>query len=131
MPASPEDSDEIRQLIARYCLHFDAHEATEWASLFTPDGVFELGPVRAEGTDALEKFAASASTDTVVRHIATNVVIDVTGDEARSESYLIILRPAAESPISMVARYEDRLRRIDGRWRFSERRVIPDPKPPA
>ena len=48
MPVSPEDSEEIRQLIARYCLLFDAHEAKEWAALFTDDGVIEIGASRAE-----------------------------------------------------------------------------------
>ena len=123
MPVSPEDSEEIRQLIARYCLLFDAHEAKEWAALFTDDGVIEIGASRAEGTEALVQFAAAVPAESVMRHITTNVVIDVEGDEARSQSYLTVLLPAAQSPISLIARYEDRLRRVDGQWRFAERFV--------
>ena len=124
-----EDHEEIRQLIARYCHHVDKHEASEWAALFSEDGILDAGVMKTQGTEALRDFVEGMRSNPQIppmRHIVTNVVIDVQGDEATSQSYILVLRPGEVTQIGLTARYDDRLRRIDGHWRFVERRIIPD-----
>jgi uncharacterized protein (TIGR02246 family) len=124
-----EDHEEIRQLIARYCHHVDKYEAAEFAALFSEDGVLDSGGNKTQGTEALRNFVErmrSSPQVSPMRHIVTNVVIDVVGDEATSQSYIVLLLPGSPTRIGLTASYDDRLRRVDGQWRFVERRIIPD-----
>lgn len=61
-----------------------------------------------------------------MRHVVTNVVIDVDGDDATSESYLQILSVGPQPSVMTTGVYHDRLRRVDGCWRFTERVMEPD-----
>jgi uncharacterized protein (TIGR02246 family) len=117
-----DDVDEIRQLIARYCHLVDARRIEEWVDCFTDDAVFEVRGSRTEGRDAILKMGEGIrQSGTGSRHWVTNVIVDVDGDEATSESYLMMVSQSAEPAIRASGVYRDRLRRVDGRWRFSER----------
>jgi uncharacterized protein (TIGR02246 family) len=122
-----DDVDQIRQLIARYCHLVDARRIEEWVDCFTDDGVFELRGSRTQGRDALLKMGEGIRQSGMSsRHWVTNVLVDVDGDEATSESYLMMLSATAEPVIGVSGVYRDRVRRVDGRWRFAERVVTFD-----
>jgi uncharacterized protein (TIGR02246 family) len=129
-----EDYEEVRQLNARYCHLLDAHDATGWAALFSEDGVLDLGGTKTQGTEALQAYVEglrAGHRGYPVRHLVTNVVIDVYGDVATSQSYVVLLSPGGPGLIAMMGRYNDQLRRIDGHWRLQERRLDFDPTPPG
>lgn len=128
MATTSEDRDAIRDLYACYCLHIDTGTAEQWADLFTVQGEFGgLGdPII--GTEALTAFAAgSLGRGMGTHHLVTNEVIDVNGDEATGSASVALFMGGAPA---MVGRYQDKLQRVDGRWRFARRHFAAD-APPA
>ena len=124
--------EEIRQLMARYCLYYDTYRGSEWAALFTDDGVIEFEDgSRFTGTEEFEALAANAPppTERIHRRFIENLIMDVDGDSATAESYVFGLdAPGADAPILIagVGRYQDVLRRVDGRWLLAERKIFGD-----
>ena len=129
MPVSAQDCEEIRQLIARYCHYVDSVQAKEVVGLFSSDAVLDMAGTKTQGAEAIEAFYEGLrglyETSPMLHHV-TNIVIDVDGDDAESQSYIMVVNPGNPGTIAMTGRYEDRFRRIDGRWRFVERRMTPD-----
>lgn len=64
------------------------------------------------------------------KHVISNVTVEV--DEvmgnATAHSYFTVLQAVAELPLQPIiaGRYHDAFERVDGRWRFSNRTIIPD-----
>jgi len=119
-----DDIDEIRQLIARYCHLVDSGEIEAWVECFTDDGVLEVPGIRTEGREALLAMGAGIRENAAAnpsRHVVTNVLIDVDGDQASSQSYLIMVSASVPPVLRITGTYRDRIRRVDGRWRFAER----------
>lgn len=63
------------------------------------------------------------------KHVTTNAIVEVDGDTASARSYFTVLQAVpgelALQPV-IAGRYHDRFERVDGRWRFSARHMIPD-----
>jgi hypothetical protein len=119
-----EDRDEIRDLVARYCLYIDTGRADEWADLWTADGEFDIGGgTIVSGRAALREHATHMPPGTV-HHLATNLVIDVDGETATCEESTLL---TAKGAVVMVARVHDQLRRVDGRWKLHRKSYDADP----
>ncbi len=122
-----EEKDAIRDLLARYCFHFDAGEFEQWLELFTPDGVFDVGPRGCiRGQDGLRDFLRVLPLVDglpMTRHCVTNILIDVDGDRAAARSYVMVLGPGERVAIGVAGRYEDEIVKQAGRWRFRLRKV--------
>jgi 3-phenylpropionate/cinnamic acid dioxygenase small subunit len=64
------------------------------------------------------------------KHVISNVTIDV--DEANgtatARSYFTVLQALPDFPLQPIiaGRYHDRFGRVEGRWRFTERVIVPD-----
>jgi len=64
------------------------------------------------------------------KHVTTNVAVEV--DEAAgtglARSYFVVLQQTPELPLQPIisGRYRDRFERVEGAWRFAERRVYTD-----
>lgn len=66
-----------------------------------------------------------------VRHCVMNIVTEVEGDTAVSRSYLQLVTTGTEgTKIVFTGRYNDKLVKVNGTWRFKERKVTRD-APPA
>ena len=124
-----EDRLEIRELVARYDRAIDGGDAEGWAACFTEDGVWD-GSIRVEGREALLAFARRLPVDPDfaafrgARHFVANFLIEGAGDEARLRCDNLMLQPRAGGVAALVAAdYDDRLRRVDGRWLFATRRT--------
>jgi uncharacterized protein (TIGR02246 family) len=124
------DRVEIEDLVARYNKAIDTGDAEGWAATFTKDGEFHGIVGDFAGTDELtafvrayaseEQFAEFAS----AQHWVTNIVVE--GDEDRAEmfAHLMMIAPLSDGGrILLVGRYEDTLRKEDGRWLFARRIV--------
>src|SRR3989442_581686 len=87
-----EDREQIRDLYARYALTIDEDDREGWVACFTEDGVFESPRFgRHPGRDALRKFTAlykDSQHGAQVRHVITNLVIQIEGDHASGSCYL-------------------------------------------
>ena len=120
-----EDLHAIQQLRATYCQHLDDGRWDELAELFTPDGSF-VGLSTATGRDALRTFFAGLQEGPLTSwwHFSSNETINLTGDTATGETWL--LQPCVVDGEAQLAagRYTDQMARgEDGAWRFVERRV--------
>jgi uncharacterized protein (TIGR02246 family) len=124
MSTSSEDREEIRDLVARYCLYIDTGQADRWAALWTEDGEFDLGDGHVvSGRAALGEHAAQMPAGQT-HHLAINLVIDVDKDQATCEESTILTSKGA---IIMVARVHDECRRVDGAWRLAKKSFTVDP----
>jgi uncharacterized protein (TIGR02246 family) len=122
---STDDILAIQQLAASYNHAVDNGDGPRFAGTFTTDGILEVGGNSIKGQDALAEFATSVPTGLPCpRHVASNLLIEGSGDDASLRAYVHVYILRGEPPTATVAtsgRYEDRLRRIDGEWRFAHR----------
>jgi hypothetical protein len=123
---------EITDVIYRYCRAMDRMDRPLAMTIWHPDGTafyedFFEG-TGAEFIDAVwkvheERFVSHS-------HQVTNILIEVDGDRATSESYLTVaLRAKPEDSHSEVqarGRYVDRWSRRDGRWAIDHRVYVHD-----
>lgn len=126
------DRAAIHDLLARYFQGIDRGEPDQVRSCFTEDVQAKYDgrpPVR--GVDALmDSIAAFRKQETgewkVTTHFMGNLNIDLLeGDVAETETNAIAFLVLRGEPTDQVAmrslRYLDRLRRVEGGWRISER----------
>ena len=122
-----EEKDAIRELMARYCFHFDNGEFDAWLDLFTPDGAFDLGAMgRFSGRESLQKFLKSLPLTNgvpMMKHCVVNSIVDVSGEHATAQSYVVVVRGGDQLAIAVAGRYYDQVAKTAGAWRFTERKV--------
>jgi 3-phenylpropionate/cinnamic acid dioxygenase small subunit len=126
------DRDEIENLLARYCELYDDGDFEGYAALFADCRV--VGPTAAlNGAAEVKSFhernAILYDGRPQTRHMTTNIEIEV--DEragtASARSYVTIFQALPDFPLQVifVGGYQDRLKKVDGTWRFAERRAVP------
>ena len=126
-----DDREQIRELYARYALTIDNLRFEEWVNCFTADGVFE-SPVYGTfaGHAALRAFTGQYRDGWGggrVRHMMVNVSFDVDGDVASGACNLIYFSiKAGVTTLAAVGGYTDTLRKENGEWRFTRRKVFID-----
>ena len=121
-----DDHVEIRNLAGRYSHALDLGEPAAWAEVFTEDGVMEMV---AQGYDIEGDALRSLARDgepSGSRHMPSTFVIDGAGDEATMRSYVTVVSTGDPARIVFQGRYEDRLQRVDGKWRIARRRILTD-----
>ena len=118
-----EDIERIKQLKARYAAACDDnYDAEAIAALFTIDGVWDGGPMgKAEGREAIAKFFSRVSEFfPFAIHNVMNPIIDVDGDHATGQWYLI--QPATmakgNQAVWLAGSYNDRYVRVGEDWMF-------------
>ena len=139
-----EDMQQIADLLNEYGRALDTRDFKAYAALFAKDGSWSggLGTVSG-GPQAVYDFMTSriggggrggrpsigfGST----YHIMSNFKIDVSGDTATATSRWTFVSAARGPGIQVAGRYEDRLVREDGAWRFKSRQAFNDvTAPPA
>jgi hypothetical protein len=124
------DKHEIYEVLMRYCRGVDRTDADLIESTFHPDAVDEHGTVVERGAPAIaarivESLRTNGSTTSM--HLVGNVLIDLQGDVAFSESYFVsmqqLVRDERDYTRHRGGRYVDRLERRGGEWRIAHRVV--------
>jgi len=118
------DEEAIRRLMAEYCLGTDTGNTERWASCFTDDVVWDGGAFgRYEGKEACRAFhQASGGASSALRHLNINPAIDVDGDRATVQSYIIVIQPGEGAPgVLFCGFYDDVMVKRDGRWLIQSR----------
>jgi uncharacterized protein (TIGR02246 family) len=126
---SVDDQLAIQRLYADYCFAVDDGDGPAFAACFTHDGALDVAPGDpVSGAEALAAFAPAVVLRMPrLRHLATNISVDGSGDEAASRAYLYVYQATEDGHrVLSTARYRDTLRRVDGRWHFVRREVVPD-----
>jgi SnoaL-like domain len=131
MTGTPQDKDDIREVLAKYCTFGDNGRFQELAALFAEDGVWEGKMGKAQGRAEIEALMLRTNPPPgqgpVRRHLVTNIVIAVEGTLASVQSTFLMLRESETGPmIGAVGAYNDRLSRESGSWLFRSRKVTPE-----
>ena len=128
---SLEDKAAITDLIYRYCRAVDRIDVDLGRSIWHADAVADYGDFyRGPGRDVIDLICSQHERTLACSHQVTNILIEVDGDRAASESYAIAaLRMAAESgerQITVWTRYLDRWSKRGGQWALDKRQEVRD-----
>jgi ketosteroid isomerase-like protein len=123
------DKAEITELLTRYLRAIDRGDIASLRACYAPDATEEHGGIYAGPAqgyiDTIE--AKLTSPRAVGTHTLSNVLVDVDGDRARSEHYVLALTRVKVDGVvqdSLVAsRIIDDLLRSEGRWLIARRRL--------
>jgi hypothetical protein len=126
------EKEAIAELIVRYNYAIDHNDFQGWADCFAPEGIFDgmIGRYAAHGE--LDRFTADVkkltATTPNLRHYVTSIQTEVSGNHARSRCFLMMTSTTKEggTKIVIAGEYEDKLVKRDGRWFFTERKVLMD-----
>ncbi len=126
--SNSEDLEEVRELYNRYALSWDEDRAADLARCFTPDAVFESPRGRFVGREAILENMANVNRalgSGRQRHVTTNLSIRLEGDRGTATAYFIYcVGRQGKLEVTAFGKYEDELRKSDGRWFFSARKGI-------
>jgi uncharacterized protein (TIGR02246 family) len=119
------DLQAIRDLGVLYGRAVDDHDIVTLVEMFTPDGVFERRGVAASGSAEIRAaYVASFDTYVTMLHTAHPGVVQLHGDGTATGWSHGHAELATRSTLVMASyRYEDDLRRVDGRWLFARRSI--------
>jgi hypothetical protein len=136
MSDTRSDADQIRDLLAASCWHMDRGEFDALGALFahgslgdgtTPDAPALTG---AEAVAALYRDRCILYDGTPrTKHVCTNAIVEFDDDaHATSRSCFLVEQQLDDFPLQPIVggRYHDRFERVDGEWRFTERRFFVD-----
>jgi hypothetical protein len=132
--SSGEDRAEIEDLQARYLFALDFHDPDLYVSMFTEDGVLDVGNGEIKGRQAIKEVIARMPAPAVVpgkragaaRHNISNIVIRVDGNRAKSISAWFHYsndNPDRRGVFDGFGHYEDELVKVNGKWLFTKRRI--------
>jgi 3-phenylpropionate/cinnamic acid dioxygenase small subunit len=125
------EREQIYELYVRYAFAIDAQRYEEWVGYFTDDGVFDSSRLgRFEGHEQLRQFTETydrAREGGQIRHVISNFNVEIAGDVANGACYLnLYLTKGGKTEMVGVGTYQDRLRKIGGKWLFESRKVVID-----
>jgi 3-phenylpropionate/cinnamic acid dioxygenase small subunit len=120
------DEAEIHRLLARYCHCCDDGEFGTLSELFVEEGSFVFAEWAPTGRDALQRwFESSQPPERRGKHLTSNVVVTIQGDEATVISdFVFLARSDGRFSAQLAGRYLDELRYDDNQWRFARRVAI-------
>jgi 3-phenylpropionate/cinnamic acid dioxygenase small subunit len=119
---------QISDLMFRYAELFDTGRFDEFAALFAHGRWHRAGPGAAATRQWIDENVLLYQGQPRTKHVTTNVVVDVDEDAGTATAYVTIFQALPDFPLQPIfsGRYSDRLARIDGEWRWTERRVLND-----
>lgn len=131
-PVSIEDRLAINDLFVRYTCALDAGEVETLVDCFTEDGALVSPAVgRHAGRAAIrafaERFARFRENGAQLRHVISNLMVQVDGDRGHATCYLtVFLTRDGSSRLLAPGLYDCELRKVDSTWRFQNRVVRHD-----
>lgn len=125
---APRDHEPaIRDLIARYCHHYDDRRPDEFADLFSADATFRVFGRTSTGRDEIRAQIGTQRDDQPPgQHVTYNSVIEVAPDgrSARGASdFCYLNKTDAGISVVMAGRYHDRFV-LEDRWRIASRTIV-------
>lgn len=125
------DHLQIQKLLATYCRGIDRCDQELLKSAYWPDATEEHGLFNGNAWEFAEFIVPMLKTMQMTMHSISNMLIEVDGDHASSETYVVAYHlMAAEAGVQteMVVggRYADQFERRKDEWRISRRLFIHD-----
>ena len=134
-----EDRAEIEDLMARYLFAIDYNDWDAYVATFAPDGELEFASGTSKGRPAIRemvvKFAEGIGRfyhtedgkPAKLRHVILQSVVRVKGDHAWARSLWLEMAnhgPQDTMKMGTYGLYEDDMKKVNGQWLFSKRRVL-------
>lgn len=117
----------IHDLVMAYCRGVDRADPALLASIFWEDGVMDAGMGRTGAADFAETITAYCrSAMEHCFHAVANEWVEVKGDRAVGEHYVIAQVRAGGQDMLTGGRYLDRYERRGGVWKIAERTFVAD-----
>lgn len=118
---------EIHDLLMAYARGVDRADEALLASIFTDDSTVISGVVNGPGKDFAQQITAFVSQNLeMCFHSVANEWIDVRGDEAVGEHYVIAQMVQSGTEVLTGGRYIDRYVKRDGKWLIQSRTFVAD-----
>jgi hypothetical protein len=121
------DKQAITEVIYRYCRAIDRLDVELFKSVYHPDAYDDHGRTKGTGHEFAEHAIEVLQPPQRTQHNITNILIELDGDIAWAESYVIavhhFLEPA-QTVLEVGARYVDRFERRAGVWRIANRVMV-------
>lgn len=124
-----EDREAIREVFANYCYGLDKRDETVFMSLWSEDGAYDVGEQWGGRSEGIEKVRELIHNIWAVMpkssHYTTNTVvnlIDASHAEGRSDVWATCSSPDG-TPMINSASYQDKLIKLEGNWKITERKV--------
>jgi hypothetical protein len=123
-----EDKESIRSLLATIARATDRYDGELLEGAIHADAVMDMGGKKLTGGAFAQAMKAPAAPRPGRMHILGNERIDVDGNVARSESYLVscqdVLADGVRKTRIRAGRYIDRFERRSGQWKLAARTMI-------
>lgn len=116
---------EIRDLIARYAIHYDDKDWDAFATLWADDAAFVANGIAFEGKETMLEFLTTCLPDDYSgKHMNSPPLVEIgpDGETARGRTDVVWIAQNFENQI--VARYHDTFVKRDGRWLFLRREEV-------
>jgi hypothetical protein len=124
------DKQEIREVMLRYCRGIDRRDMELVRAAFHADAYDDHGPFQGNAEDFPAWTMSILEKQKLTMHLVANQLIEVDGDVAFSESYLLALHriERGDSVLDWLlgARYVDRFERRNGDWKIAHRTTVHD-----
>lgn len=126
------DKEAIRDCIARLARGEDRRQPDVLSACFWPDSTFDYAMYKGSFPEYLAWVTPGADAITNTQHVLGQTVIDLDGDSARAETYVISYHrvdmgeSVGERDTCIGGRYLDRLKKRDGTWAIAHRTMLYD-----
>ena len=131
--AAIEDEQAISRLLSGdYPRALDERRWADYAALFTADGELSFAGQVIKGPAAIQIFfeAQPVPADAPSLHVISNPLIDVAGETATGGAYWQTIAYVDGRPgVQSAGRYQDVLKKVNGRWKFAKRAIVVDLAP--
>jgi hypothetical protein len=123
---------EITELIYRYCRSVDRLDVALGHSIWHEDAIADYGPevYQGPGRGVIDHICAQHLHALHHSHQVSNILIELYGERAGSESYvtasLRVRRGGQLMQMTVWSRYLDRWSRREGRWALDHRQAVCD-----
>jgi len=113
---------DIKDLIARYAIHYDDKDWTAFAELWAADAAFVANGVAFEGREALLEFLTTCLPDDYAgKHMNSPPLVEIGNDGETATARTDVVWISQDFENRIVGRYDDTFVRQDGRWLFARR----------
>jgi 3-phenylpropionate/cinnamic acid dioxygenase small subunit len=126
----PDSVKALTDMIYRYAELFDTGDFEAFADQFRDGQWFRAEPGAPATLRWIDEHVLTYEGSPRTKHVTTNLIVDVddAAGTAEAQSYVTVLQALPDFPLQPIfsGRYRDRFERVDGEWRWRERRVLAD-----
>jgi hypothetical protein len=122
------DKAAITELLAVLSAAVDRGDHDQIAACYAEPSYDDHGTFKGSGREFADFMCRDGAMDRM-HHLLGQSVFEVDGDEAWGETFFTFQGEARGVAVSAFGRYVDYFTRVDGSWKLTYRRVVPDQVP--